>query len=440
MSDSWVGGDIGGLRTMGETYKNAKKKLEGVIHPLSTAVEDLVGDTSWKGEAAETFRGAWSEDALTAGAFAMLVHEAGDILDKLAGHLSTCETALQNAEDVAARKGVPMGDKGVPQEFVTANPPSAADQKAISALGEYNTARKEVLHTAQHARLDAADKLRGLYAQATGKVSPGDKITIADYLRGLYSYDAEDARAGGKKAREKLDDAKDEARAAKKDLKAERRAFQKAGRALPKDLPAKGAYADALANVESLEDDILRADYGGDTLPADRALNVKLVDAADALRLGKSLEKLPDFLKEVPVLDVAAASACGILEASDDHDKGWSWQHSIAIDGGANLGGLAAGTAITAGVVAALPIELPALAVAGIGGVVVVGATSLIDHSLHEHWSEDIHDHGVVGGVLYGSGHVLTETKDDGVRLVKDVGHGIEDGGKKVWHGIKSIF
>ncbi len=429
MTDSWIGGDIGGLRTMAETYKNAKKKLEGVIHPLSGAVETLVDDASWKGEAAESFRSHWSEDALAAGAFATLVHEAGDILDTLAGALSSCETALKNAEDIAARKGVPMLAKGVPNSFVTANPPSADEQKAISALAEYDTVRKEVMHTAQHARLVAAGKLSGLYTQVTDPVSPGDKITIADYLRGLYAYDAEDARAGGKKAREKLDDAKSEAQAAKKELRAERKAFQKAGRALPKDLPAKGAYADALADVRSLEDDILRADHGSTALPYDRALNVKLADAADALRLGKGLEKLPDFLKEVPVLDVAAASACGILEASDDHDKGWSWQHSVAVDGGANLAGLAAGTAITAGLVALAPVDVPVLVVAGVGGAVVVGATGVIDHAFHEHWSEDIHDHGVVGGVVHGSGHVLSETGDDFKRL-----------GKDVWGGVKSIF
>ncbi|GAX56352.1 WXG100 family type VII secretion target [Streptomyces olivochromogenes] len=429
MSDSWVGGDIGGLRTMAETYKNAKKKLEDVVHPLSSAVEELVGDANWKGEAAETFRAAWSEDALTAGAFAGLVHDAGDILDTLVGALSACETALQNAEHIAVKKGVPMGAQGAPLQFVTSDPPSADEQQTISAFGEYDKVRTEILHTAQHARLVAADKLRGLYAQVTASVSPGDKITLADYLRGLYAYDAEDARVGGAKARTELDDAKAEEQAAKKELRAERKAFQKAGRALPKDLPAKSAYRDAMTKVDSLEEDIARADHGSTSLPYDRALNVKLTDAAAALRAGESVDKLPDFLKEVPVLDVAAAGACGILEASDDHDKGWSWQHSVTVDGGANLAGLAAGTAITAGLVAAAPFEAPAIVVAGVGGAVVVGATGVIDHAFHEHWSEDIHDHGVVGGVLHGTGHVFTETGHDFVRLKDDV-----------WHGIKSIF
>ncbi|MGW6525413.1 WXG100 family type VII secretion target [Streptomyces sp. NPDC054962] len=424
MADSWVGGDIGGLRTMADTYKNAKRKLEDVVHPLGQAVERLVGDTSWKGEAAETFRATWSEDALAAGAFASLVHSAGDILDTLVGALSACETALQNAEHVAAGKGVPTGDRGVPLEILTADPPSADDRRTIAALGEYGTVRDEILHTAQHARLVAADGLRGLYAQVTAPVSTGDKITLADALRGLYAYDAEDARAGGKEARKLIDSAKAEERAAKKELRAERKKFQKAGRALPDDLPAKGAYRDAVTQVDSLEDAIARADHGSTALPYDRALNVKLADAADALRLGEGVGRLPEFLREIPVLDVAAAAACGLVEAKDDHDKGWSWQHSVVVDGGAALGGVAVG----AGVVAALPVEgAAAVAVVGVGSAIL--ATDVLDHSFHEHWSEDIHDHGVVGGVLHGTGNVLSETGDDFVRLKDDV-----------WHGIKSIF
>ncbi|WP_425247992.1 hypothetical protein [Streptomyces sp. NEAU-NA10] len=317
-----------------------------------------------------------------------------------------------------------MGDKGVPLEILTANPPSADDERTIAALDEYGKVRDEILHTAQHARLVAADGLRGLYAQVTAPVSTGDKITIADALRGLYAYDAEDARAGGRHARELIDGAKAEERAAKKELRAERRAFQKAGRALPDGLPAKSGYRDAVMKVDSLEDAIARADHGSTALPYDRALNVKLADAADALRLGEGVAKLPEFLREIPVLDVAAAAACGLVEAKDDHDKGWSWQHSVTVDVGAAVGGVAVGAAVTA----ALPVE-GAVAVAAVGVGTAILATDVLDHSFHEHWSEDIHDHGVVGGLLHGAGNVATETGDDVVRL-----------GKDIWHGVTSIF
>ncbi|MGN5379083.1 WXG100 family type VII secretion target [Streptomyces lasalocidi] len=417
MGDSWVGGDIGVLRTMSDTYKNAKDKLDGVVKPLTQVVDELATDASWKGEAASNFRGQWTADAITAGAFATLVYEAGKILGDLTDALSTCDTALKNAEHVAARKGVPTVGGGVVAPSVTSDPTTAA------AVKEYEAARTEILHTAQHARLVAADALRGLYLQVTEKkkssVSTADRITIDDFLRGLYAYSAEDTRVDGKEARTKIDAAKAEEQAAKNKLKAERRVFQQQGRTMPDDLPAKSAYRDAVSKVKTLEDDILAADHGADRLPLDRALNIKMVDAAHALRVGEGVEKLPDFLKEVPVLDVAAAGTCGLLEAKEDHEKGWSWQQSVVTDGGAALGGLAVG----AGITAALPVE-GAVGVCLVGTGVIIGVTGIFDHSFHEHWSEDIHDHGVVGGLLHGSGHVLSQTGDDFVRLKDDVWHG----------------
>ncbi|GAA0621925.1 hypothetical protein [Streptomyces crystallinus] len=439
MSDSWVGGDIGGIRAMGDAYKNAKHDLESIVKPLGTVVEQLAKDAAWEGEAAESFRAKWSEDALTAGGFAELVHATSEILTDLADHLSSAESALQNAEDVAVKAGVPMGPKGVPGQLMTNNPPSATEQKAIDALHDYGTVRDEILHTAQQARLDAAEALNKLYEEDTSKVSPGDKVTIADYLRGLYAYDSERTRVKGHDAADKLDAAKKEADEAKKDLRAERKDWQKQGRTLPKDSPARLAYKDALTKLDSLETDIARAEHGSSALPYDHALNVKVVDAADALRLGKGLEKLPDFLKEIPVVDVAAASVCGLLEAKDDHDKGWSWTHSVVVDGGAALGGLAAGAAATAAGVAlaaSAEVTVPVAVVAGVGGAVVIGATDLLDEAFHEHWSEDIHDHGVIGGLWHGSGNVLSDTGKDIERLGDDAA----DLGKKAWNGFKGLF
>lgn len=436
MAESWVGGDIGGLCTMGETYTKAKEKLEGVVKPLSGKVDSLVSDAGWQGSAAGNFRARWSDDALTAGALAELVSAAGTILTTLASELSTVESALQSAEDIATRSGVPVGVDGAPGEMLTSDPPSAAEQKAIKALDEYATVRNEALHTAQQARLKAAEELQGLYTKTTAPVSAGDKITLYDILRGLYAYDAEDARAKGKKARAELDSAQQAELDAKKALRKERKAYRKAGESLPKDFEAKGAYRDAMAKVDSLEEDIARADHGSSRLPFDRLLNYKVEDAAEALRLGEDIDKLPDFLKEMPVIDIAAAGACGLLEAKTDHDEGWSWTHSITLDGAANVGGLVAGGAATAGLIALAPFEVPTAVAAGVGAVVVVGATGIIDHSLHEHWSEDIHDHGVVGGLLDGSGHVLSQTGGDYVRLADDVG----DAGKAVWHGVTSLF
>ncbi|MHC5904705.1 WXG100 family type VII secretion target [Streptomyces sp. S6] len=431
MTDSWIGGDIGGLRAMATAYKAAKPALEAAVTPVTDQVESLVKDTGWQGEAAETFRARWSEDALTAGAFGGLVEAVGGILDTLADHLSSCETALQNAEHTATRQGVTTGPQGAPLPLATSDPPSPADEKALSALTEYDTARTEILRTAQHARLVAADQLTGLCAQVTKPVDPADKITLADMLRGLYAYDAEDARAKGLAARTEIDRARADADAAKNNLREERKAFQRAGRSLPDDFPAKSAYRAALTQVDSLEEAIVRADHGSTALPYDRVLNLKLGDTADALRLGRGVAELPEFLREVPVLDIAAAAATGGLEAKKDHDEGWSWGHAAVVDGGVALGGLAAGVVA----VAAIP-EEGAVMVAAVGVGAAVVTTSVLDHAFHEHWSEDIHDHGVVGGVLTGTGHVLSDTWDDLSRLGDDT----VSMGKDVWHGVTSLF
>jgi uncharacterized protein YukE len=444
MTDSWVGGDIAGLGAMGTAYTGAEKSLEGVVKPLGGQADKLVDDAGWKGEAAESFRGAWTADSMAAGALAELVGAVGKVLTDLSNRLSTAETGLQNAEDVAARAGVPMGPKGVPGELMTNNPPNAEESKAIKALDDYAGVRAKALHEAQQARLDAADALTKLYGEATGadgghSATQGEDVTIGDYLRALYAYDSERTRAKGHDAATKLDDAQHEADRAKKELRAERKAYQKAGRALPKDLPAKGAYRDALAKLDSLETDIARGEHGSSALPYDHALNTKVVDAAKVLRVGEGAEKLPDFLKEVPVVDIAAAGAVGVLEAKDDHDKGWSWSHSVVVDEGAALGGLAVGSLAVAGGVAgaaALGVSAPVGLVAGVGGVVVIGATNYIDSALHEHWSEDIHDHGVVGGILHGVGDSWTTSWHSDVNLGKDVGNAA----KKAWNGFTGLF
>ncbi|MGN5377142.1 hypothetical protein BIV25_38335 [Streptomyces sp. MUSC 14] len=55
---------------------------------------------------------------------------------------------------------------------------------------------------------------------------------------------------------------------------------------------------------------------------APRYLNYKV---ADVLYGGELAEGAPRFLKEIPVIDVAATVAVGGLEAKQDHNEGWAW-------------------------------------------------------------------------------------------------------------------
>ncbi|MGQ4512691.1 WXG100 family type VII secretion target [Streptomyces sp. DW26H14] len=441
MSDSWVGGDIAGLKTMGTAYKGARGELQSLVKPLSDKVENLVSEAGWKGEAAEEFEHSWTEDSLAAHMLAELVQSVGQVLTDLSTTLEHLEGALQNAEDIAVGLGVPMGPKGVPGELMTADPPSAADAKKIKALHGYADLRTNVLFSAQEARLQAAKDLQKLYDEAVGKKkgkspSGADQVVFDDVLRGLYAYHSERTRVKGHDAATKLDDAQKEADQASKDYVAELLDHRTAGKSLPGEDDSYKAFTKAWNSLDGIKSDIKAGETlkGRSLLPFDRAVNYKAGDLAKALKADEGLEKAPEFLKEIPVVDVAAALAAGTLEAGEDHDEGWSWTHSVVVDDGAAVGGLAAGTAV--GAAAATAFSLGPGAAVGVGAAAVVGVSFVADEAVHEHWSEDIHDHGVVGGLLHGTGNVFKNTGGDFEGLAKTGEHQA----KKVWHGIKSFL
>lgn len=435
MSDSWVGGDIAGLKTMGSAYTAGQGELHDLVGPLSKQVDGLVTDAGWQGDAAGEFREAWTEDSLAADMLSELVGSVGKVLTELSNTLAHLESTLQNAEDVAVGLGVPMQPKGVPGALLTGNPPSDEEAKTIKALHEYGDLRANVLYSAQEARLQAAKDLQGLYDDAVGKKkskepSGADQVVFDDVLRGLYAYHSERTRIKGHDAATKLDAAQKEADEASKDYVNEILKHKAAGEKLPAEDDSYKAFADAWTKLDGIKSDIKagKALTGRSLLPFDRLVNYKAGDLAKAIKDGEGLEKAPEFLKEIPVVDVGAALLAGTLEASEDHDKGWSWTHSVVVDDGAALGGLAAGTAVGAGFVAFLGAG-PTAAV-GIGVGTVVAVSFVADEAVHEHWSEDIHDHGVVGGLLHGSGDVMSNTYGDFKGLVSTGAHQA----KKVWN------
>lgn len=432
MSDSWIGGDIGGLHTMGSTLTGAKEELDGVVKPLGDGVETLVSDAGWKGDAAEEFRARWSEDSMAAGGFAELVKATGDTLTTLAHALTEANSALQNAADVATSKGVPVGPTGAPGFITTARPPGAEGQKAINDLNEYAGVYKEIMHKAQAARIACAKKLNALFDSIDPEkpMGKGDKIVVADYLRALWTSKADDERKLGLKSEEKLKDAEKKHDEALKAMKDEEAKFRTAEADLPKAFRLKGEYQRIGTQLDALDAEVAASKNGSPFLPYDKVLNYKM---ADAFRGMKLVEGAPEFLKEIPVVDVAAVTAIGLVEAKEDHDKGWSWKHSVAVDVGAGLVGLGAGAAVVAAAPEAL-VGLGAVATAATAGAVFVGVGYFADEAFHEHWSEDIHDHGVVAGVADGTWNVTKNTGGDMKDLAVGTAKGIGNAGKSVWH------
>ncbi|MCC9309009.1 WXG100 family type VII secretion target [Kitasatospora sp. RB6PN24] len=431
MTDSWVGGDIGGLLNMGSTLTGAKKDLDAVVQPLNSKVDSLVTDAGWSGSAADNFRSSWSTSSMAAGGFAELVEAVGKVLTDLGNRLSAANTVLQNAADVATRKGVPVGPNGVPGQLATNDPPSAAEQTAIGNLHDYATFYNESMTTAQQARIDALKALDDLYASIdpSKPMGTGDKIVVADYLRALWTAKTDEERSLGLDAAKKLPDAQAKHEAALNSLADEEAKLKTAKQNLPKLFQLRGEWQKAADELTGLESEISKAESGSPFLPYDRQLNYKLADAAKGVEL---VDGAPKFLREIPVVDIAATVAGGALEANTDHQEGWSWGHSLLVDVGGGLVGLGAG-AVAAGVaVAALPVE-GAVSVAAIGGIVIVGVGTFTDKVFHEHWSEDIHNHGVAGGIWDGTVHSVTQTG-------KAIGGMVSGAAKGVWHGISSLF
>ena len=144
--------------------------------------------------------------------------------------------------------------------------------------------------------------------------------------------------------------------------------------------------------------------------------------------------KLPKFLqfaKDIPVLDVVATVAAAGLQATDDVEKGWSPTHAVAADLGAGAIGLGAGLG-TAALIATAPVSVPVGLVAFAAGGVAVGVGDLAYQAFHEHWSEDIRDHGAVEGILVGVGHSAARVVDDAGNVAADIG----ELGESMWHGM----
>jgi len=55
-----------------------------------------------------------------------------------------------------------------------------------------------------------------------------------------------------------------------------------------------------------------------------------------------------------------------------------------------------------------------------------------VDNAFHEHWDQDIQQHGVVAGIADGVGNTAAKTWSDVKQVGSDIGHTASS----VWHGI----
>jgi hypothetical protein len=214
---------------------------------------------------------------------------------------------------------------------------------------------------------------------------------------------------------------------ARQDLRAAKQEYAAKGLKLPGGNAAKAAHKSVFAEFERLKADLKSAERLERKLPLCAELNTKLSDIGKAIpEIGKITSKLPDFLKDVPVVDVLATGVAAGFQVKDDMEKGWSGQHAVAADVTAGAAGLGMG-ALTLAVATG-----PGILVAAGAGAAAVGVGAFVYQGFHEHWSEDIHDGGVVGGIEAGVKHMGLHAGKEFV----DIGNGIGGAATGVWHSV----
>ncbi|WP_329583047.1 hypothetical protein OG500_23095 [Kitasatospora sp. NBC_01250] len=455
-ANTWVGGDIHGLSALAGTLYGYAPQIDEAVTFLDTSVTKVAHDAGWTGSAASAFQQAWGTDSMAAKALESVISSAGDVIDTLAVNLASIESALEDGADQARKAGVAIGADGKPPAAApTVGPPTPAEAAGTGAgagtaseavAGEYATLWAQSMQLAEDARVDAAGQLQQIYQQIAPPGSGGsslttsDKVTVGDYLRGLWAVPS----AYSKTVNEQVEKLSKDAAAAKTAWVKAKNARPNPNIAMPKDV--KDALHNARVELASAQTDLAAAEKVESRFPLSSEVDVRastfmtgLTSEARATAESDLLEKTVKFAGDIPVLDYVAAGAGTYLGARDDIQKGMPWYEAVPENALANLGSLAVGSAAGAfvgGAIAAAGFAgatVTGVAVGAVfGGAVCVGVGDLTSNLFHEHWDEDIHKDGVLGGIGDGIGHSAAKTVSDLGSLAGNVDHL----GKKLWHGI----
>lgn len=414
-SESWVGGDIAGLRAMASSLKSTPGKLHDIVNALSSKVESISGDAGWQGDAANQFTQKWSADSKTAGALVDVTRAAGDAIEELSSSLEALENALYNAAHEAQKQGVPVRPDGKPPMMAaTPNPPPEL-QKAMGALQDYTEQYRQTMEAAKNARLVTEGKLRDIFSAIgpdgnndTG-LSAGQVSTVGGYLKSLYAIPGQRNRHYINEAESDLTEAKTNVADTRSDYQAEKQAYESKGMKLPKDNPARLAHAEASNALADVRARTSAAEQGLYTNSMSSALDTRV---SELPKLGAVTGRLPSFLKASNALGVLGTGVGAYFGTKSDVEKGENVGKAVDVNAVSGLAGLGAG-AVAAGALSAAPLTVSV----GVGTLGAVVAGDAVKEGLDEHWQEDIHKHGVVGGVATGIGHTAENTAKDVTQL-----------------------
>lgn len=436
---SWVGGDIAGLQQMGSQLQAVPGLLNGIVSELAHDVDKLGDDASWSGDAAQAFRKSWTSDSVRVGAIGSVAKTAGDTISQLGNALDSLERALYDEAHACQADGAQIGADGAPLGLVIHGDPNAAVAvRARAAQDEYNAFWSKTKQAAEEERLVAGKTLAGLVDDIvpddpSKALSPQQATDLAGYLRGLFVAPGEANAEIRKSMPGKITDLKKQLSDAEKALDSEITRYVKEGTNVDAVHSARATTKELGSRLEDLKGKLADAKAGKWEAPGTKALNMTLGELADVDAKGMKV-KLPaalDFMKGMPVLDVAASTISAEFAVKDDVEKGWSPTVARANDytaAAAGMGGAALTAAGATMVVGAAPIE------AGVGAAVTsavaIGAAgvftgNLASSALHEHWGDDIHNHGVVAGLMHGTSNSFSKAGSDTLDL-----------GKSLWHSV----
>jgi uncharacterized protein YukE len=437
-----IGGDIGGLAALATRLQSYPPQIGNVVGALNHQVERLVHDAGWWGDAADAFKRRWEVDANGAQALADVVALVAGVISVLATNLRNVEDALEQAAGDARAAGVPVGPGGQPP-VLTAGATPAVQAAAATYEQEWQVAQDLALR----ARMDANKQLMDIEGQI-GPQANGDGsqlradqwVTDADYLRGFWAIPA----AARLSVQQKLPKLWAERKAAHARFTQAVKVYSRQHLKTPDYIKADRRltlerFQNASAELDKLDELVKK-------VPLAKRLDVRV---GSLLKLAPGLadeSRMLKFLGDIPVIDVAAAVAGTALQSYDDMQKGEDWT-AIPKELTANVGGIvagvAAGVAVGAVVVAGaalIGVSAPAILVIGagaiVGGAVAVGVGDAITNVWHEHWDEDIHKYGVVGGIGSGLANVGTNTVHDMGKLATSTGQAISGAASSLWHGI----
>ncbi|MVU78965.1 hypothetical protein GPX89_17140 [Nocardia sp. ET3-3] len=265
----------------------------------------------------------------------------GQTIQDLGDKLAKVEADLSNIADQDTRKGAQIDQKtGTPMQLViTGDPDTQAAKDALAAEQDYNQVYAEAMQTVDGLRLAAAATLEGI-ATSLAPSDDGNEphwdqaTTMADYLKGLCVIPNAKNKELAAKLPGEIKNLRNEFRDARKELKDAKAAYADKGLKIPKDDPARINHSEAYNDLKSVESQLADVEAGKGEKPFIEILNANIGDLA---KVAPSIDALPKglkFLKEIPVVDIAAASVITAFQSVDDTQKGWSPTTAVVADGG----------------------------------------------------------------------------------------------------------